>query len=319
MKMAIVNKDALARFDRQVRAFGKEGQEKLAALNVAIVGLGGIGGIVAEELARLGVGHFVLIDHDAADPTSQNRLPGLSVDDVARKLLKVDLAKRQIRIANPDAVVEVLPMKIFNREAIEAAAEADLIVCGTDDSASRFAVNEVSLSHLRPYMDIATGISTESGKLAGVGGRYTFTFPGSGCLLCAQAIDPTEAAAEFTPAEVRRAQERDGYIQGSTEPAASVMPLNALVASQAVFEVLAWVTGVRAPIQQRFFDALQGTVDRVTFSENPRCIACRGNLGLGTLAALPQKYSRWSVPTGKRARQPGPFRRILMSMGLVGD
>ena len=302
MKAATISSDALARFDRQVRAFGKEGQARLATLSVALVGLGGIGGIVAEELARMGVGRFVLIDHDIAESTNQNRLPGLSIEDVAAGRLKVEVARRQINIANPDAVVEIVPAKVFNREAIEALASVDLIVCGTDDSASRYAVNEIALAYLRPYVDIATGIPTENGKLAGIGGRYTFTFPGSGCLLCAQAIDPAEAAAEFSPAEVRRAQERDGYIQGSTEPAASVMPLNALVTSQAVFEVLAWVTGIRPPIQQRLFDALQGTVDCVTFVPNPHCIPCTENIGRGDLGELPQKYSRWASPRAVAAR-----------------
>jgi hypothetical protein len=184
-------------------------------------------------------------------------------------------------------------------------------------SASRFAVNEIALAYTRPFLDVATGIdTTEEGKLGDVGGRYTFTFPGSGCLLCAQAIDSEEATKEFSPPEVRATQERAGYIRRSAEPAPSVMPLNGLVASQAVFEVLVWATGIRPPHPQRIFDAMAGTVDCVTFAANPKCNSCGECLGKGDIANLAQKYSRWASKVPVSAAPSGVVGRILKSIGF---
>ena len=65
-----------ARSDRQVRAFGPEGHKRIASSRVAIVGLGGIGSIVAQQLAHLGVQDVVLIDDDPIEDTNLNRLVG---------------------------------------------------------------------------------------------------------------------------------------------------------------------------------------------------------------------------------------------------
>ena len=72
------------KYDRQVRAFGEQGQEQLRKITVGIVGLGGTGSIVIEQLAHLGVQKFLLIDSDVVERTNLNRLVGVSESDVKR-------------------------------------------------------------------------------------------------------------------------------------------------------------------------------------------------------------------------------------------
>ena len=88
-------------FDRQVRLFGAAGQQQLSRCRVAVIGLGGIGSLVAEFLARLGVGSFVLIDPDLLEPSNLSRVVGATLADAAHRTPKVDIARRVITGANP--------------------------------------------------------------------------------------------------------------------------------------------------------------------------------------------------------------------------
>ena len=76
------------RYDRQVRLFGDHGQEMLGKAKVAIVGLGGVGFLLAEYLARLGVGHFVLVDPDRVESTNLPRLVGATRWDAAPRIFE---------------------------------------------------------------------------------------------------------------------------------------------------------------------------------------------------------------------------------------
>jgi molybdopterin/thiamine biosynthesis adenylyltransferase len=287
--------DDLARFDRQVRAFGRLGHSRLAELRVAIVGLGGLGSIVVRQLARIGVRHFVIVDDDYVETTNLNRLDGGLVADALGSVPKIAVAIRGILEAAPNASIVPHRKSVMHQDAISDVAACDLIIGGTDNVASRFALNDIALTYLRPYLDIATEIHTEDGSLGHIGGRFTFTFPGTGCLLCSRAMDASEAAAEFVPQAVKDRNRRDGYIQGSLEPAPSVMPLNAVLASHAVLEVLMWATGVRPIIPQILFDGMTGTTTKVQFERNPLCDRCAELLGRGDFAGLGEKYGRWAA------------------------
>ena len=69
------------RFERQVRLFGKEGQERIKNAHVAVIGAGGIGSHVVQQLAFLGVGCLTIIDSDDLEETNKNRLIGSRYDD----------------------------------------------------------------------------------------------------------------------------------------------------------------------------------------------------------------------------------------------
>ena len=69
------------RFDRNILFFGKEGQKRLSNASVAVVGVGGLGTHVVQQLALLGVGGLVLIDSEELDDTNRNRYVGVRHDD----------------------------------------------------------------------------------------------------------------------------------------------------------------------------------------------------------------------------------------------
>lgn len=288
-----VGEDALEHFDRQVRAFGADGQAKLNALRVGIVGVGGLGSIVVEQLIRSGVGSVVLVDPDRVEESNLSRVALTRPEDVGR--LKVEVMRERILSLDPGARVQAIPSSVCAEEALRALSKVDVLLGCTDNSSSRFALNEIALRFLRPYLDLGSEIHTADGKLSSCGGRFTFTLPGAGCLLCAMAIDPCDAASEFRPQEAREADIRAGYIQGSEEPAPAVMSLNGVVASLGVFELQAWATGIRQVESQSFFDAASGEVRRVATAANKTCLACAEHLGRGGLEELISRYVAFTV------------------------
>ena len=81
--------------DRQIRAFGEDGQRAIQALRVAIIGLGGTGSVVARQLAHIEVRRFLLIDPRALDETNLNRVVGARRSEIGRP--KVHIARRIIK------------------------------------------------------------------------------------------------------------------------------------------------------------------------------------------------------------------------------
>lgn len=93
------------KFSRSEQLFGKEAIELLSKSHIAIFGVGGVGGYVAEALARTGVGHFTLIDNDQVSLSNINRQIIATMDTLGKD--KVDVMKERILSINPEAIVEV--------------------------------------------------------------------------------------------------------------------------------------------------------------------------------------------------------------------
>ncbi len=121
-------------YDRQVRAFGKDGQNILQDVKVGIVGVGGTGSIAVQQLAHLGVQDFMLFDHDRVEVTILNRLVGSTPDDVG--VAKTAVAKRSILAIRPDAnVLEVRENVVWVDTALKLR-DVDAIFCCTDSHGS---------------------------------------------------------------------------------------------------------------------------------------------------------------------------------------
>ena len=95
-------------FNRQVEMFGSVGQAQLANCTVGIIGLGGVGSLVAEYLARAGVGRLVLIDPDVIEESNLSRIVGAIRRDVTVDEAKVAIARRHISEVHPQPAIETI-------------------------------------------------------------------------------------------------------------------------------------------------------------------------------------------------------------------
>lgn len=190
------------RYARHMGFFGAEGQERIRSTLVAIVGLGGLGCHVAQQLAYLGVGGFILVDNDVVSESNLNRLIGAYPADVGAH--KVDVAQRMIETIQPEARVEAVQARFTAESPLSASRGISVFFGCVDDDAARLELlRYVSLRGL-PYIDLASDI-TPHGEF---GGRVVFAKDGERCLSCLGELDQHALARAQMTDEQRAADDK---------------------------------------------------------------------------------------------------------------
>lgn len=221
-------------FDRQARLLGPDGQRVLSALHLAIVGTGGTGSAVAEQLARLGVGRLTLIDDDVVTAPTPTRGYGMKAGDLGRPKAHV-LAEYLRDIGLGSQVVEVV-VSLQTPAAMAAIRHADGVFSCVDGHGGRLLLNRWAWAHLAPVVDLAVLVT--GGAEAAIDGRVTWLAPGSACLLCRGRIDPALAYAENLDPEARQNLAGEGYVAAADTAQPAVVTLTTLIASLATTEML---------------------------------------------------------------------------------
>jgi len=177
--------------DRQ-SFLGDDSDARLAALTVGIVGLGGGGSHVVQQLAHVGIGGFVLIDDDRIDDTNLNRLVGGTHDDVHDATLKIEIAARIVRGVNPNA--RVLPVANKWQQAIDDLRQCDVVFGCVDNVRGKDELEAFCRRLLMPYIDQGMDVH-ELGDCYLIAGQVVLSVPGSPCLRCLGVVTE-EALAE---------------------------------------------------------------------------------------------------------------------------
>lgn len=229
-------------FDRNVKAFGRAVQNTLSDLTVGIVGCGGTGSAVSEQLVRLGVRAFVLMDPDTLSDTNVTRVYGSKPSDIGDS--KVEVAMRNIQSIAPDARCEPVQAMLNVATAARRLARCDLVFGCSDDNAGRLVLSRLPTYMLVPVIDCGVLLSSdEDDQLIGIDGRVTVVAPEHACLLCRGRIDLARAAAELMTPEERIRLTNEGYAPalGGVEPA--VVAFTTIVAATSVAELLERLVG----------------------------------------------------------------------------
>lgn len=173
-----VSPDQLDRYSRQVlfEPIGADGQQRLLASRVTLIGCGALGTVIASTLARAGVGHLRICDRDDIELNNLQRQVLFDEDDIARGLPKAVAAAEKLRRANSGVTIEpqVTDVDCDNIEALVAGS--DLILDGTDNFETRYLINDVA---------VKTGIPWVYGAVIGATGLVMPVIPGeTACLRC---------------------------------------------------------------------------------------------------------------------------------------
>jgi len=279
-------------YHRQILAFGPEGQRKIRDTQVAIVGVGGIGSVVVQQLAHLGVQNFVVIDDDMVESTNLHRLVGSTTTDVGTR--KVDVASHLIHSISEQADVRVIAENVRSHNALAAIKEADVVFGCVDTDAGRLILNESALAYLVPYIDCGVGIQAGPEGVSEAGGKVSVWTIDRPCLLCTRDLNPRIAAEELESDDERKFRQQHGYVADAHVPEPAVISLNSTVASLAVTEFLAVVAGVRPSHPYTYYDLMEGRVAQRIVKRDDSCVACAVQ-GLGDRADL-DRYSRLGLP-----------------------
>ena len=285
------------RHDRNILFFGKEGQDRLAACTVAIVGVGGLGTHLVQQLSLLGVGQLVLVDQGELKESSRNRYIGARHDDPVPGSPKVFIGERLAREIDPLIEVETIYDQLVSQAAFDAIKDCDYVFGCLDNDAARLVLNELCLAYGKPYFDLASDIAAEGTRY---GGRVCAVWHDPGCLVCYEEIDAAEVSLNSMTEEQRRDHEAIYGVPADVldEAGPSVVSINGVVASLAVTEFMLVATRKNdRPRKFLKYHGSLGVVSNVTDTPDPDCYYCAGIRGKGDSAGV-VRYLNWSGTNG---------------------
>jgi len=244
-----MNDDQLLRYSRQIMlpTVGFEGQERLLAARVLVVGLGGLGSPVAMYLAAAGVGTLLVADFDAVDLSNLQRQILHSSERIG--MTKVDSAVKGLNAINPEIRIEGYKGSI-NEDTLPGLLNGlDAVVDGCDNFATRFAVNEACFKAGVPLVSGAA-IRNE-GQVAVFSGK-----PGGPCYQC---LYP-----------------RDGSVDETCSANGVLAPVVGIIGSIQATETLKVLTGAGEPLFGRLLlmDAMTMEFRSVRLPSDPHCPVC---------------------------------------------
>lgn len=241
--------------------WGKEGQGFLSNLTVGIAGLGGVGSIISEHLARLGVGKLVLVDYDRLNIENLNRSQGATKRDLGKPKVSYvsSLAKKYAQATN--FRVEAFRGSSAEEDGLKRLLDCDVVMSAADSPTSRQVLDHMSFAHLIPVIDGGTKIIVSNGNDDPTIGKsqVTSTSPGMACLECQGIYNQSEVTMAWeSPDLIDHSSYVDSKSGGknSTLRAPSVINLNAFVASVMVQRLLKLVLNFppnRAYSQQKYY------------------------------------------------------------------
>ena len=224
---------------------GGPGQQKLKAARVLIVGAGGVGGPAALYLAAAGVGALGLIDPDTVALSNLQRQILFTSEDIDRS--KVEAGADRLTALNPNVRIEAHPEPLTPDNAAALVSRYDLVLDGTDDFATRFAVNAACVASRTPL------VSGALGRWSGQVGVFT----GQPCYQCLVPEIPPDAET----------CSRVGVVGA----------LAGVVGAMAALETIKLITGAGEPLIARLmlYDGLSATARTVKITADPDCPVCR--------------------------------------------
>lgn len=273
------------KFDRQVRAFGEDGQRTLESLKVAVVGVGGTGSIVAEQLVRAGLRDLRLVDYDTIEESNLSRIFGATTRDV--NLSKVDVLEKSLQAIGRVAISKDYRSAIA-QSVLMTLRGCDLVFSCVDNDRTRALLNRFAHQYLIPVVDIGTRLDGRQGRITAAAGRVSILGNDLSCLRCSNHIDAERIRAESMAREERFALQREGYVMGIDEPAPAVVSLNTVVAglgATAALNLFVGLTGGVQPVDQ-IYDARTGSVFPVSPRHERGCDVCDVNEGVKALGDI---------------------------------
>jgi len=171
-------KTAESRYSRQIRfsGLGEEGQRRIRAASVAIVGCGALGSVQAEMMARAGVGRLRLIDRDFVEWSNLQRQFLFDESDAAESLPKAAAAAKRLACVNSEVALEPMVADLTASNAADLLEGIDLILDGADNFETRYLINDAAVRAGVPWI-YGAAVGSYGLKLAIVAGR-------TACLRC---------------------------------------------------------------------------------------------------------------------------------------
>lgn len=171
------------RYDRQ-SFLGNCSQAKIEACTIGIIGLGGGGSHISQQLAHIGFQKYVLYDPDTPEDSNLNRLVGATVKDVEDRTPKVQIAERLIRGLQPNA--KIFTVQERWQENPVSLKSCDIVFGCVDGYKGRMDLENFCRRQLIPYIDIGIDVHHVENEPPNLSGQVIVSIPGGPCMQCLQ-------------------------------------------------------------------------------------------------------------------------------------
>lgn len=254
--------------------WGEHAHESIMRTHVGVVGLGSVGRVVAEGLARMGVQRVTFIDHDRIEAHNLDRLLGASAGDIGA--FKVQKAKEEFEFAATAASATALPVarSVTLPESFDFAADCDVIFSCVDRPLPRHVLNCLSFSHLIPVIDGGIVARFHGHELRGCEWSVRTAGPYRACLECGGSYSASDVDLDR-----RGLLDDPTYLVGLPRDHAfrhneNVFPLSTAVAAQELMHFIALIArpmGVTYLHEHRWHLSM-GLMDANPKHCNPDCL-----------------------------------------------
>ena len=228
---------------------GEEGQSRLLAASVLVIGAGGLGSSAIGYLAASGIGRIGIVEPDRVELSNLQRQLLFETSDIGRP--KAEAAKDRLEELNPDCGVEIFPTRLDESNARALVKNFDLVLDGSDNFATRFTVNDACFHEKKTLVSAA--ISGFSAQLSTFKAHLGAPHP---CYCC------------FVPSIPPR--EIDCKQEGIVGPLAGIM--GSMQALEAIKELLGIGTSLSGAVV--LFDALTQHTRTIALARDPACPVC---------------------------------------------
>ena len=168
----------MSRYARQaiLGEVGPEGQARLAAATVLVVGAGGLGCPVLQYLAGAGIGRLIIVDHDSVEETNLHRQPLYGMGDIGKP--KAETARTVLQRFNPEIKIEAVIERLTPQNVEALVARADVIVDAADSFAATYVLSDACVAAAKPLVSASViGLTGYVGAFCGGGPSYRAVFP----------------------------------------------------------------------------------------------------------------------------------------------
>lgn len=245
----------LLRYSRHILLdeIGIEGQQRIAAATVLIIGVGGLGSPALMYLAAAGVGRLVLVDDDRVELSNLQRQ--IIHGDATQGSLKVDSAQQMLRTLNPAVAIETIAARLDTNALAAQVQRADVVVDCSDNFPTRHAVNRACVMAGKPLV---------SGAAVRFDGQFAVFTPASPNSPCYHCLFP-----DYGPAS-----------DGPCATFGVFAPLVGIVGAMQAAETLKLLVGMPPPTGQLFtLDLRTHTWRTLRFAQDPACPVCHPSAG----------------------------------------
>ena len=251
----------MSRLERQ-SFLGPHSEDVLNTATIGVVGLGGGGSHIVQQMAHMGIGGYINVDPQTIDNTNTNRLVGGTLEDAELEIPKVDIAERHIRKLQPQA--RIVSVQDSWHNATNQLKNADVIIGALDSFIEREQLERFARRYLIPYIDIGMDVHDLGMKQYLISGQVILSIPGGPCLRCYGLIT-----------DRRVGQEANNYGDAGGQP--QVIWSNGVLASTAIgilAQILTPWYGNPPVLVYLEYDGNKGTVTRnrkIDFLKNRCC------------------------------------------------